>query len=268
MIKLRDVSLGYNGRMVLTGLTADALPGAVLGLIGPNGSGKSTLIRGMCGLLHPHAGSILVQDRDIRQYRRDELARIIATVPQDPSIPDSFTAFEVVLMGRTPHLGLLRYEGDRDRQITWRAMEAMGTQELAGRRVGELSGGERRRVVIARALAQQPGIFLLDEPTAHLDIKCQVEVLDLARWLCKDRGLTVVVALHDLNLAAQYCDWLVMLDHGRMHSEGVPLDVLTESSIRSVYGAEVCIYPHPVNGLPITVAVTGEKARAGAISLQ
>ncbi len=268
MIELRSVSLGYNGRMVLTDLTVDAIPGAVLGLIGPNGSGKSTLIRGMCGLLHPRDGALLVQGRDIRKYRREELARIVATVPQDPTIPGSFMAFDVVLMGRTPHLGLLRYEGGRDRQITWQAMEATGTQELAGRRVGELSGGERRRVVIARALAQQPRILLLDEPTAHLDIKCQVEVLDLARWLCKDSGLTVVVALHDLNLAAQYCDWLAMLDHGRMRSEGVPLEVLTESNIRSVYGAEVCVYRHPVNGLPITVAVTAEKVWDGAASLR
>ncbi|MFW6149936.1 MAG: ABC transporter ATP-binding protein [Chloroflexota bacterium] len=266
MLQLRNVSLGYNGCVVVQGVSLDATPGMMLGLIGPNGSGKSTLIRGMCGLLRASAGSISLGTGDIQGYRRDELGRLIATVPQDPTIPDSFTAFEVVLMGRTPHLGLLRYEGEHDRRIAWQAMEATRTQQFADRRVGELSGGERRRVVIARALAQQPKVFLLDEPTAHLDIKCQVEVLDLARRLCRGRGLTVVVALHDLNLAAQYCDWLVMLKRGRAYTQGVAPEVLTEENIWSVYGAEVCIYPHPMNGLPITVAVTSHGTRDGAVS--
>ena len=253
MIELHNVSLGYDHKPILHNVTMRARPGQLLGLVGPNGSGKSTLIKSMARLVEPFSGRIFIDGRDIRTIRRDELARLVATVPQSPALPGAFTAFEVVLMGRTPHLGLLRYEGGRDLAIAWQAMGATHTQPLVSRRLSELSGGERQRLIIARALAQQPKILLLDEPTANLDINHQVEILNLVRSLCLERSLTVIVALHDLNLAAQYCDWMVMLDEGKVFAEGTTPDVLTESNIAKAYGTEVCVYPHPVNKLPTTL---------------
>jgi iron complex transport system ATP-binding protein len=253
MIELDNVSLGYDHRAILSNIDMKARPGQVLGLVGPNGSGKSTLIKGMTRVMDLLSGRILIEGRDTRTIKRDELARLLATVPQDPALPAAFTAFEVVLMGRTPHLGLLRYEGGRDLAIAWQALEATYTRSFAERRVSELSGGERQRLVIARALTQQPKAMLLDEPTANLDINHQVEILNLVKSLCREQGLTVIIALHDLNLAAQYCDWMVMLNGGKVYAEGTPLDILTAPNIKKVYGAEVFVYPHPINKLPTTL---------------
>jgi iron complex transport system ATP-binding protein len=257
MIELDNVSLGYDHRAILRDVNMKARPGQILGLVGPNGSGKSTLIRGMTRVIDLFSGRILIDGRDIKTIKRDELARLVATVPQSPALPAAFTAFEVVLMGRTPHLGLLRYEGGTDLAIAWQAMEATHIQSFAERRVSELSGGERQRVVIARALTQQPKALLLDEPTANLDINHQVEILNLVKSLCLEQSLTVIIALHDLNLAAQYCDWMVMLNGGKVHTEGTPADILTAPNIKKVYGAEVCVYPHPINKLPATLIMAG-----------
>lgn len=253
MIELKEVSLGYSGKAVLSNMNFRAMPGGVLGLIGPNGSGKSTLIRGITRVINPFCGHIFIDGRDIRDIKSDKLACLIATVPQNPVLPEAFTAFEVVLMGRTPHLGFLRYEGEKDMAIAWQAMRATKTQFFAERRIGELSGGERQRLIIARALTQQPRALLLDEPTAHLDINHQVEILNLVRSLCLEQNLTIIAVLHDLNLAAQYCDWLIMLNGGQIHAEGIPKDVLTVENIKRAYGAEVCVYPHPINKLPTTL---------------
>ena len=257
MIELNNVSLGYDHRAILHDVSMKAKPGQMLGLVGPNGSGKSTLIKGIARVIDLFSGRISIDERDIRTIKRDELARLVATVPQDAALPAAFTAFEVVLMGRTPHLGLLRYEGGSDLAIAWKAMEATHTESFAERRVSELSGGERQRLIIARALTQQPKAMLLDEPTANLDINHQVETLNLVKSLCTEQNLTVIIALHDLNLAAQYCDWMVMLNGGKVHAEGTPLDTLTASNIKRVYGTEVCVYPHPINKLPVTLITAG-----------
>jgi len=253
MIELDNVSLGYDHRAILHDVSMKARPGQVLGLVGPNGSGKSTLIRGITRVVDLFSGRISIDSRNIETIKHDELARLVATVPQDPALPGAFTAFEVVLMGRTPHLGLLHYEGKKDLAIAWQAMAATHTQSFAERRVSELSGGERQRLIIARALTQQPKAMLLDEPTANLDINHQVEILNLVKSLCLEQSLTVIIALHDLNLAAQYCDWMVMLNGGEVYAEGTPADILTAPNIKRVYGAEVCVYPHPINKLPTTV---------------
>jgi iron complex transport system ATP-binding protein len=257
MIELDNISLGYTHQAILHDVSMKAGPGQILGLVGPNGSGKSTLIKGIGRVIDLFSGRILIGGRDIKTIRQDELARIVATVPQSPALPVAFTAFEVVLMGRTPHLGLLRYEGRKDLAIAWQAMEATHTQSLAERRVSELSGGERQRLIIARALTQQPQAMLLDEPTANLDINHQVEILNLVKSLCREQSLTVIVALHDLNLAAQYCEWMVMLNGGKVYVEGRPADILTAPNIKRVYGAEVCVYPHPINKLPTTLITAG-----------
>ena len=257
MIELKDVSLGYDQRAVVNNIHLKAVPGEMLGLIGPNASGKSTLIKGITRVIDLFFGHILIDGRDIKTIKRDELARLIATVPQNPVLPEAFTAFEVVLMGRTPHLGFLRYEGERDMAIAWQAMRATKTQFFAERRIGELSGGEKQRLIIARALTQQPRVILLDEPTAHLDINHQVEILNLVKSLCLEQNLTVIAALHDLNLAAQYCNRLVMLNGGQIHAEGIPQDVLTVENIKRAYGAEVCVYSHPINKLPAILITAG-----------
>ena len=259
-LRLNKVSLGYGKRTVLHNISLEAKPGEMLGIIGPNGSGKSTLIRGITRLISPSSGQIFLDGHDAATMSRGDLARILAVVPQNPVLPELFTAFEVVLMGRTPHLGLFRYEGDNDLAIVRRAMEATQTAAFAERRIGELSGGERQRLTIARTLAQEPKIILLDEPTAHLDINYQMETLDLARQLCLEQELIVVTTLHDLNLAAQYCDRLVMLSDGEIYCHGTPEVVINTQTIKEVYGAEVYVYPHPVNDLPATLIVS-EKGK-------
>ncbi|MGB8707916.1 MAG: heme ABC transporter ATP-binding protein [Dehalococcoidia bacterium] len=260
-LRLDNVSLGYGKRIVLHNVTLEAKPGEMLGIIGPNGSGKSTLIRGITRLIQPSCGKIFLDGSDISGINRQKLAQLVAVVPQNPTLPEPFTALEVVLMGRTPHLGLLRYEGKKDLAIVKGVMQATQTLAFAERRVGELSGGERQRLTIARALAQEPKIILMDEPTANLDINFQIETLDLARQLCLKQKLIVVVTLHDLNLASQYCDRLVLLSDGKVYCQGIPETVINAQTIKEVYGAEVFVYPHPVNKLPATLVVSDKDKR-------
>lgn len=251
MIELTGVSLGYNRTAILTEIDLQVAPEEIVGLIGPNASGKSTLIKGISRLVRLFSGRILLNGTDVATISRGAFARLLATVSQNPTLPAAFTAFELVLMGRTPHLGLLRYEGSKDIAIARQAMEATQTDYLAKRRIGELSGGERQRVVIARALTQQPTVILLDEPTAGLDINHQIETLNLIKRLCREQNLAVIIAQHDLNLAAQYCDRVVLLNGGRIYAEGTPQEVITTQNIKEVYGADVSIHPHPINGLPV-----------------
>ncbi len=255
-LELHGVSLGYGQHLVLDRVSLQTRPGEVLGIVGPNGCGKSTLIKGVTRVLPPREGRISIDGRDITRLGRTELARLVAVVPQNPVLPEAFTAFEVVLMGRTPHLGFLGYESARDAGITMHAMEATSTLDLANRRVGELSGGERQRLTIARALAQQPKVILLDEPTAHLDINHQIETLDLISGLCSRNGMSALVVVHDLNLAAQYCQTMIMINRGRIHASGTPREVITVENVKDVYGADICICPHPLNDLP-AILVTG-----------
>lgn len=252
-LRLQDVGLAYGERLVLEGISFEVRPGEILGLVGPNGCGKSTLIKGITRVLPLRSGQVFLDEQDMAGMNVIQIARLVAVVPQSPTLPEAFSAFEIVLMGRTPHLGFLRYESQRDVDIVVRVMDMTATLPLADRRVGELSGGERQRLVIARALAQEPTIVLLDEPTAHLDINYQIETLDLIAALCDQRGLTALVALHDLNLAAQYCQRVVMISEGRIHAEGTPREVITAQNVSEVYGAQVCVYPHPLNSLPATL---------------
>lgn len=257
-LKLDSVSLGYRKHVVLRNITFEARPGEMLGIIGPNGSGKSTLLRGITRIIEPSCGAIFLNGSNIRCINRRKLAQVVAVVPQNPTLPEPFTALEVVLMGRTPHLGLLRYEGKKDLAIVKAAMESTQTLAFAERRVGELSGGERQRLTVARALAQEPKMILMDEPTANLDINYQIETLGLARQLCRKQKLIVVVTLHDLNLASQYCDRLIVLSNGIVYRQGVPMEVINAQTIKDVYGAEVLVYPHPVNKLPATLIVSNK----------
>jgi len=256
-IEIQNVCLGYGRKVVLKDLAFQVMPGEMVGLIGPNGCGKSTIIRALSRIIHPYSGKILLDGKDVTKIPRRDLSRLLGVVSQMPLLPSAFTAFEIVLMGRNPHLGLFQYEGPRELAIAWQAMERTGTHSLARRRVSELSGGEIQCLIIARVLAQETKAILLDEPTANLDIGRQIEILDLIKNLCLENNLTVLAALHDLNLASQYCDRLVLINDGRVHAEGTPGEVITPHNIKEVYGAEGCVYVHPVNGLPTVLLNAG-----------
>jgi len=246
-IEAKSLTLAYGKHEVVRDLNFSLKPGQITGLVGPNGSGKSTIIKSLSRVLRPESGEVLISGREISSIPRLELARLIGVVPQIPLLPSTFTAFEAVLMGRNPHLGFFRYESENDMQIAMRAMEATRTEHLANRRIGELSGGEIQSVVIARVLAQETGAILLDEPTANLDIGRQIETLDLMSGLCA-AGKTIGVALHDLNLAAQYCHRLILLCEGRIAAEGTPAEVIIAENIRAAYGAGSAVYC--IDGLP------------------
>jgi len=258
-LQAENVTLGY-ARRVLSDISFSLLPGQITGFVGPNGCGKSTIIKALSRVLPPMSGRILVNGRDIAAIPHLELARLIGVVPQIPLLPSTFTGFEVVLMGRNPHLGLFRHEGERDMQAALFAMHATRTTHLAERRIGELSGGEIQSVVIARVLAQETDAVLLDEPTANLDIGRQIEILELLREL-SGRGATVGVALHDLNLAAQYCDRLLLLCGGKIAADGAPAEVITQENISAVYGATSAVYC--IDGLPAVLPRPGRAASVG-----
>ena len=257
IVKVTDVDFRYKDIWALRDISFDVRRGEFLGVIGPNGSGKTTLIRVIDGILAPDKGGVSIGGKAIRGMRRRDVARLVAVVPQDSTMIFSFRALEIVLMGRSPHLGMLRFEGESDREIVRRAMEMTDTSSLADRSMDSLSGGERQRVLIARALAQEPEVVLLDEPTAFLDIKHQVEFLGLMKRLNRERGLTVIAVTHDINLAAAYCDRVMLLKEGRIHTLGIPGEVVTETNIREVYETDVLVDANPLNGLPrITVVAS------------
>jgi iron complex transport system ATP-binding protein len=241
-IELADVTVVLGGRPVVDRVDAAVAEGEWLALIGPNGAGKTTLLRAIARLV-PYAGSIALEGRVISEMPRAELSRMLAVVPQEPSTPPWMTVAEYVLLGRTPHLGALAKEGRRDRDAAARALARLDLLDFRKRRLGTLSGGERQRVVVARALAQEARIVLLDEPTASLDIGHQQQALDLLDALREESGLTLVAAMHDLTLAAQYADRMVLLDGGRVAVDGVPRDVLTEETIARHYGASIDVVP-------------------------
>lgn len=245
-----NVSFAYASRSVLEDISFHIRGGDFVGIIGPNGSGKSTLLKNMSRVLAPQGGAIYLAEEDLEKIPRGRLARKIAVVPQETAVNFAFTVEEVVLMGRTPHLGRFQWEGPEDRRIAREAMEATGILPLAQRPITTLSGGERQRAIIAQALAQQPRVLLLDEPTSHLDISHQVEIFELLRVLSQREQVTVIANLHDLNLAAQYCDYLILLSEGRVFALGSPAKVLTPENVEAVYGTEVLVDLNPATNRP------------------
>ena len=241
-IRLRGVTVELGGRPVVDRVDADVADGEWVALIGPNGAGKTTLLRALARLV-PFAGEIELDGTPLADLGRGELARLVAVVPQEPSTPPWMTVAEYVLLGRTPHLGPLAKEGARDREAAARALARLDLLGFVERRLGTLSGGEKQRVVVARALAQEAAIVLLDEPTAALDIGHQQQALDLLDGLRAESGLTLVAAMHDLTLAAQYADRMVLLDGGRVVADGAPTEVLTAAVIARHYGAAIDVVP-------------------------
>lgn len=250
VIKLEQVGFRYNSHWVLKNISFDIRKGEFLGIIGPNGSGKTTLVKVIDGILRPQEGEVRISGVSGGSLKRSDLAKIIAVVAQDFQMIFPFSVHEVVLMGRAPHLNKWRFEGETDFRIAREAMEMTDTLHLMNRSMAALSGGERQRVLIARALAQQPQIMLLDEPTAFLDIKHQVDFFDLIKTLNKNRELTVVAITHDINLAALYCDRIVMLKNGHVHCLGNPEEVIAEKYIKEVYETNVTVDESPVTGRP------------------
>ncbi|HEY66017.1 MAG TPA: heme ABC transporter ATP-binding protein [Caldilineae bacterium] len=247
-LEIRGLSFRYNSIPALEKVTFEIAGGELLGIIGPNGSGKTTLLRCLNRTLSPLAGAVLVDGHDVAHWSRQELARQMGLVPQNTAITFPFTVLEVVMMGRHPHQGILGVASERDIAIVKESLRQTNTLHLAARPITGLSGGERQRVIIARALAQEPRILLLDEPTSHLDINHQLEVLELVRRLTNERGLVTVMTSHDLNLAARYCDRLLMLEKGQVYALGTPEEVLTPANIRRVYRVEAEICRHPATG--------------------
>jgi iron complex transport system ATP-binding protein len=222
--------------------------GSLTGLLGPNGCGKTTLLNLLSGVLQPHQGVVSLNGDSLAGRSRREIAKRLAVVPQETHPAFDYTVMEMVLMGRHPHLGPLELEGPSDLALALDSLAATGTEHLAGRAYMTLSGGEKQRVVIASALTQMPDVLLLDEPTASLDLGYQLEVASLLTRLNRERGVTMVLATHDLNLAAAICDQLVLMRDGRVFAQGPTRDVLTVSTIRRVYGVEADVALHPAAG--------------------
>lgn len=250
-----SVRAGYEGVDVLRDVSLAVCPGQFFGVIGPNGSGKTTLLRVLSRVLRPVSGQATLDGCDVYAMRAQAFARRVAVVPQDTLIPFDFSVMEVVLMGRSPWMTRFDLEKPHDVEIAVRALELTGTRHLAERAVNRLSGGERQRVMLARALAQQPDVLLLDEPTSHLDIAFQIEMMNLVSRLCAERSIAVLAVLHDLNLAGQYCDSVAMIADGRVRACGPPELVLTAEHVESVYGVKTVVSPHPTTGRPLVIPV-------------
>ncbi|TFD95266.1 ABC transporter ATP-binding protein [Cryobacterium lactosi] len=249
------LSLGYDGARIVDDLTLAIEPGAITVIVGANASGKSTLLRGLARLLPPQAGTVTLDGRDIAGLPSRQVATIVGLLPQQPIAPEGIGVADLVGRGRYPYQGWFRHWSSTDDAIVAEAMAATQTLELASRRMEELSGGQRQRVWIAMALAQNPDILLLDEPTTFLDVTHQVEVLDLLHELNHDQGTTVVMVLHDLNLAARYADRLVVMRQGKIIAEGAPAEVLTEAVVLEAFGLTARIVPDPVCGSPLVVPI-------------
>jgi len=256
-----DLTCAYGEHTVVTRLSLAARAGEVLGLIGPNGAGKTTVLRALARLLRPREGSVYLGEREVWRTAPGAVARNLALAPQaNPSWP--LTVEQVVLLGRAPHRGWLLPMGRRDADILEGALRRTGLWEMRGRSVGELSGGEQKRVILARALCQEPRVLLLDEPTAYLDLKYQAEILALVRRLAHDDGLTVVVTLHDLNQAALYADRLALLYDAHLVAAGAPHEVLTAEHLSAAYGVPVVVCEHPVHRTPLVTPLPVEEGAA------
>ncbi|MFH1453085.1 MAG: ABC transporter ATP-binding protein [Armatimonadota bacterium] len=235
-IKIKDLSFSYNGVEVLKSINLDMPAGKIIGVLGPNGSGKSTLLKLLSGYLHPGQGTVLLNDENIVKMSNKEKSKLTSFVAQNYNFSFPYSCYEFIMMGRYPFLGYLGFETEEDINIVNETMKLTNTDYLRNRLINTLSGGEAQRILIAQALASCADILLLDEPINHLDIKYQIEVLDLIRKINKENNITIVMAIHDLNLALMYCDEVIMLKDGSVYSQGMPGDVISKESILKVFG--------------------------------
>ena len=238
-LKVRDVEFGYTSVPILKDVCIELAGSEVLGVVGPNGAGKSTLIRCIDRILKPQRGSILLDGRDINEMRLMELAKRMGYVPQSTSQIFPATVFDTVLMGRRPHLGWRSSEKDEEKVLD--VLQMLNIENLAMRDINELSGGQQQKVFIARALVQEPDVLLLDEPTSNLDIRHQLEVMEIITSIVREKKISAIMAIHDLNLASRYADRVVMLNGGTIIDAGNPSSVLTPKNIKQVYGVEAVV---------------------------
>jgi len=257
-LSMRKVSFAYFNGFALQAINLMIAPGEIVGLLGPNGCGKTTLLKLASGVLSPAEGEVLLDEVKLKKLSRRQVAQRIAVVPQSYHLPFAFKVTEVVLLGRTPFVSGLSGETKKDRDVTADALQLVGIDGLGKPHFNDLSGGEQQKVVLAMALAQEPEVLLLDEPTAHLDINHQVEILELVRSLNRNHGVTVIAAMHDLNLASLFFDRLILLKEGTIFADGSPREVLTERNIKDVFLASVRVSPHPVTSAPHIVVLPKE----------
>jgi iron complex transport system ATP-binding protein len=255
------LSLAYGDRTVVSDLDLQIRTGAITTIVGANGCGKSTLLRAFARLLPPQAGRVVLDGREIHRTPTKQIAREIGLLPQNPIAPEGIAVADLVGRGRHPHQRMLARWSAKDYQVVAESLEATDIADLADRSVDELSGGQRQRVWIAMALAQETGILLLDEPTTFLDVAHQIEVLDLLTDLNRSRGTTIVMVLHDLNLAARYADELVAMKDGQIHACGAPDAVVTEDLVRDVFGMDSRVIPDPVSGSPVVLPMGRHHVR-------
>ncbi|MDT0181226.1 ABC transporter ATP-binding protein [Microbacterium sp. ARD31] len=269
-LSARSLSLSYGDRTIVDDLDLDVPAGRITAIIGANGCGKSTVLKALARLLSPHAGQVVLDGRELHSLPSKEVARTLGLLPQSPSAPEGIAVADLVGRGRHPHQRLLARWSARDYEVVAESLAATETTELADRAVDELSGGQRQRVWIAMALAQETDILLLDEPTTFLDVAHQVDVLDLLTDLNRDRGTTVVMVLHDMNMAARYADHIVAVRAGRVVAAGAPADVMTADLIRDVFDIDALVVDDPVSGTPIVLprgrhhVLSSAAASAGA----
>lgn len=252
-LELINVTCAYNENPVVKNICLQAHPGEVLALIGPNGVGKSTLLLTMGRLMRPLEGKVILVDRDLWQTSARDTAKQLAFATQSNDMSWAATVEQVVALGRAPHCGWFMPLTAHDYQIVRKAIHLVGLEHLNDRISTELSGGEQQRMVLARVLAQEPSILLLDEPTSHLDLKYQTDILNLIRKLAHEEGLTVVISLHDLNLAAIYSDRVALLSNGKLAVAGTPSEVLTSDWLSQVYGVPIMVMKHPLRDIPFIV---------------
>ncbi|MEU2907143.1 ABC transporter ATP-binding protein [Streptomyces globisporus] len=258
------LTLGYGDRTVVDSLDLAVPPGRITVIVGANACGKSTLLRSMSRLLAPRAGRVVLDGKEVHRLPAKELARTLGLLPQSPVAPEGITVSDLIGRGRHPHQGIFSRWNEQDDAAVAAALEATHTEPLAERAVDELSGGQRQRVWIAMALAQQTDLLLLDEPTTFLDASHQIEVLDLLTDLNRSRGTTIVMVLHDLNLAARYADHLIALADGGLHASGTPSEVLTEETVRAVFDLDSRIIEDPVSGRPLMLPIGRHHVLDGA----
>ncbi len=252
-LRAAELTLGYGDRDVIESLDVTIPDGRITMIVGANACGKSTLLRGLARLLRPRGGAVILDGTSVQDMRSIEVAKVLGLLPQTPVAPDGITVGDLVGRGRYPHQGWFRQWGADDEDAVAQALASTGTSELVARRVGELSGGQRQRVWVAMALAQDTDLLLLDEPTTFLDINHQVELLDLLTDLNRDGGTTIVVVMHDLNLACRYADHIIAMKDGGILAEGAPSDVIDAALITATYGLACEVVPDPVSGTPMIV---------------
>lgn len=249
IIETRDICFSYNTKEVLTNVSFSLKQGEFLGIIGPNGAGKSTILRLICGILRPKHGTITVSGHDTRGIQRKQIAKKIAFVSQETHFALNFTVEEIVIMGRFPYLRAFQRENKTDYEARDHALAYADLQDFRKRPINSLSSGERQRVVLARALAQEPAILILDEPTSHLDLHHQFAIMELLKKLNKE-GMSIIAVNHDLNLASLYCERLVLMHQGKVFEQGSPKDLITEKILKQVYQTEVKVIKHPQKDVP------------------